>query len=241
MVFRKSRMFPLSDSDLNLIPSLQVSTNRHPIPLISEIRTMRISNRFEKHIVAAATVAMSAAAANAAVVTWNANLIIPNNIDGQYINVEAQTFGSAAGLVFGWDINPYGTSTTSMSWFAAAAPSGCVTGLGQGGINSGVASLSNLTFVSAASTFGNTGSSVSNGGWVLNAANAFGFRFTAADNLTHYGYGIMTVGATMGVRTLTSVSYESVAATGIRVVIPAPGALALLGVAGLAGGRRRRS
>jgi MYXO-CTERM domain-containing protein len=77
---------------------------------------------------------------------------------------------------------------------------------------------------------------------VLNAANAFGFRFTAADGLTHYGYGIMTVGATMGVRTLTSVSYESVAATGITVVnVPAPGALALLGVAGLAGGRRRRS
>ena len=25
MVFRKSRMFPLSDSDLNVIPSLQVS------------------------------------------------------------------------------------------------------------------------------------------------------------------------------------------------------------------------
>jgi len=75
---------------------------------------------------------------------------------------------------------------------------------------------------------------------VLNAANAFGFRFTAADGLTHYGYGIMTVGATMGVRTLTSVSYESVAATGIAVVAaPAPGALAVLGLAGFASRRRR--
>jgi MYXO-CTERM domain-containing protein len=203
---------------------------------------MRISNRFEKHIVAAATVAMSAAAANAAIVTWNANLVIPNNIDGQYINVETQVYGSAAGLAAGWDLNPYGTSTTTMSWFAAAAPSGCVTGLGTGGTITGVANLSNGTLVSAASTFGNTASGVANGGWALNAANAFGFRFTAADGLTHYGYGIMTVGATMGVRTLTSVSYESVAATGITVVaVPAPGALALLGVAGLAGGRRRRS
>jgi uncharacterized protein (TIGR03382 family) len=203
---------------------------------------MRISNRFEKHIVAAATVAMSAAAANAAIVTWNANLVIPNNIDGQYINVQAQTYGSAAGLVSGWDINPYGTSTTSMSWFAAAAPSGCVTGLGQGGTTTGVANLSNGTLVSAASTFGNTASSVTAGGWVLNAANYFGFRFLAAAGTTHYGYGVMTVGANMGVRTLTSVSFESVAATGISVVhIPAPGALALLGVAGLAGSRRRRN
>ena len=203
---------------------------------------MRISNRFEKHIVAAATVAMSAAAANAAIVTWNANLIIPNTIDGLYINVETQVYGSAAGLAAGWDLNPYGTSTTTMSWFAAAAPSGCVTGLGTGGTITGVANLSNGTLVSAASTFGNTASGVANGGWVLNGANYFGFRFNAADGLTHYGYGIMTVGATMGVRTLTSVFFESVAATGITVVaVPAPGALALLGVAGLAGGRRRRS
>ena len=237
MVFRKSRMFPLSDSDLNVIPSLEVPTTRHPFPLISEIRTMRISNRFEKHIVAAATVAMTAAAANAALVTWNANLLIPNNIDGQYINVETQTAASAAGLVAGWDLNPYGTSTTAMSWFAAAAPSGCVTGLGQGGLTSAVASLSGGTVVSSASSFGNTASSVTAGGWMLNSANYFGFRFLGADAGTHYGWGIMTVGATMGVRTLTSVTFETTA--GASVTVPAPGALALLGLAGFASRRRR--
>ncbi len=238
MVFRKSRMFPLSDSDLNVIPSLEVPTTRHPFPLISEIRTMRISNRFEKHIVAAATVAMTAAAANAGLVTWNANLVIPNNIDGQYINVETQTFGSAAGDVAGWDLNPYGTSTTAMSWFAAAAPSGCVMGLGQGGTTTAVASLSGGTLVSSASTFGNTASSVTAGGWMLNAANYFGFRFVGADAGTHYGWGIMTVGATMGARTLTSVTFETTAGASV-VVAPAPGALALLGLAGFAARRRR--
>ena len=237
MVFRKSRMFPLSDSDLNVIPSLEVPTTRHPFPLISEIRTMRISNRFEKHIVAAATVAMTAAAANAGLVTWNANLVIPNNIDGQYINVETRTAASAAGLVAGWDLNPYGTSTTAMSWFAAAAPSGCVMGLGQGGVTAAVASLSGGTLVGVASTFGNTASSVTAGGWVLNAANYFGFRFVGADAGTHYGWGIMTVGATMGVRTLTSVTFETTA--GASVTVPAPGALALLGLAGFASRRRR--
>ena len=238
MVFRKSRMFPLSDSDLNVIPSLEVPTTRHPFPLISEIRTMRISNRFEKHIVAAATVAMTAAAANAGLVTWNANLVIPNNIDGQYINVETQTFGSAAGDVAGWDLNPYGTSTTAMSWFAAAAPSGCVMGLGQGGTTTAVASLSGGTLVSSASTFGNTASSVTAGGWMLNAANYFGFRFLGADAGTHYGWGIMTVGATMGARTLTSVTFETTAGASVTVA-PAPGALALLGLAGFAARRRR--
>ena len=199
---------------------------------------MRISNRFEKHIVAAATVAMTAAAANAALVTWNANLVIPNNIDGQYINVETQTAGSAAGNVAGWDLNPYGTSTTAMSWFAAAAPSGCVMGLGQGGTTIAVASLSAGTLVSSASSFGNTASSVTAGGWMLNSANYFGFRFLGADAGTHYGWGIMTVGATMGVRTLTSVTLETTAGASVTVA-PAPGALALLGLAGIAARRRR--
>ena len=197
-----------------------------------------LSNRLVKHFGAAAAAATLVGAANAAIVTWNANLVIPNNIDGQYINVETQVAGSAAGLVAGWDLNPYGTSTTAMSWFAAAAPSGCVMGLGQGGATSAVASLSAGALVSSASTFGNTASSVTAGGWMLNAANYFGFRFLGADALTHYGFGKMTVGATMGVRTLNFVSFESTAGASINV-IPAPGAIALLGLAGLVGRRRR--
>jgi MYXO-CTERM domain-containing protein len=208
-----------------------------PFPFLENLD---MNSKIMKHMAAAAAAAAVAGAANAAIVTWNSNLVIPNNIDGQYINVETQVYGSAAGLVAGWDLNPYGTSTTTMSWFAAAAPSGCVTGLGSGGTIVGVANLVNGTVVGSASTFGNTASGVANGGWKLNQANYFGFRFTAADGLTHYGYGVMTVGATMGVRTLTSVHFESTAATGITVVaVPAPGALALLGLAGLAGRRRR--
>ena len=199
-----------------------------------------MNSKMMKHMAAAAAAATLVGAANAALVTWNANLVIPNNIDGQYINVETQTAGSAAGNVAGWDLNPYGTSTTAMSWFAAAAPSGCVMGLGQGGTTSAVASLSAGTLVGAASTFGNTASSVTAGGWLLNSANFFGFRFLGGDGLTHYGFGKMTIGATMGVRTLNFVSYESVGATGITIpAVPAPGAIALLGLAGLAGRRRR--
>ena len=196
------------------------------------------SNRLAAHFAVAAVATVVAGAAQAAIVHWDANLVIPNNIDGQYINVETQTFGSAAGLVAGWDLNPYGTSTTAMSWFAAAAPSGCVMGLGQGGLTSAVASLSAGTLVSSASTFGNTASSVTAGGWVLNANNYFGFRFLGADALTHYGWGVFSVGATMGVRTLVSVEFESTAGASVTVA-PAPGAIALLGLAGLAGRRRR--
>ena len=174
------------------------------------------TNRLHKHLaLAAVATAAVVTTSNADVVTWNANLVIPNNIDGQYINVETQTAGSAAGLVAGWDLNPYGTSTTAMSWFAAAAPSGCVMGLGQGGTTSAVASLTGGTVVSSTSTFANTACSVTAGGWKLNQANYFGFRFLGGDGLTHYGFGVMTIGATMGVRTLNSLSYETVAGLAI--------------------------
>ena len=199
-----------------------------------------MNSKMIMHMAAAAAAAAVVGAANAAVVTWNCNLVVPNNIDGQYINVETQVAGSAAGLVAGWDLNPYGTSTTAMSWFAAAAPSGCVMGLGQGGTTTAVASLSAGTLVGAASTFGNTASSVTAGGWLLNSANFFGFRFLGGDGLTHYGFGKMTIGATMGVRTLNYVSFQTTAGLGITIpAIPAPGALALLGLAGFATRRRR--
>ena len=174
--------------------------------------------RLSKHFLACAaalTTVASVGTANAGVITWNLNQVVPNNIDGLYVNVELQTTGSAASQVAGWDINPYGTSTLAMSWFAALAPSGCVTGLGQGGTTTAVASLTAGTVVSGASTYGNTASTVTAGGWVLNAPNYFGFRFTASDGLTHYGFGVMTIGATMGVRTLTSLSYETVAGVAI--------------------------
>ena len=198
-----------------------------------------LSNRLVKHFGAAAAAATLVGAANAAIVTWNCNLVVPNNIDGLYLNVETQVYGTIASIVPGWDLNPYGTSTTSMSWFPpTAAPSGCVTGLGQGGTTVAVASLSAGTVVDAASTFGNTASSTSAGGWMLNAANYFGFRFVTADGLTHYGCGKMTMGSSMGARTLDFVCYESTANAGITV-IPAPGAIALLGLVGLTGRRRR--
>jgi len=184
--------------------------------------------------------------ATANVLVHNWNIVIPNNIDGLYLNVETHASGTTAGSALGWDLNPYGTSTTTMSWFGAAAPSGNVTGLGQGGTSVAVASLSVGYVVSSASTFGNTASSVAAGGWKLNSDNYFGFRFKAADNLTHYGYGLMTIGATMGVRTLQSIGYESIAATSVTIPngsVPEPeetAAVFAAGAVGLAAYRRLR-
>ena len=200
-----------------------------------------LSNRLAKHFAAAAAASVVAGAANAAIVHWaDANLVIPANIDGLYINVETRTSGSAGSVVAGWDINPY--SATSLTWFNA-------TGTGMlryPGVTTG--SAGNLTIGTAVNATGSYGSGAvtvgsAAGNWVLNASNYFGFRFTAADGLTHYGWGRMDVGAAITTRTLVEVAYDDVAGTAINVgdngTVPAPGAIALIGLAGLAGRRRR--
>ena len=198
---------------------------------------MRISNRLEKHLAVALTAAAGiAASSNAAIVAWeNCNLVIPATIDGLYINVETRVSGSAGSVVAGWDINPY--SATSLTWFNA-------TGTGMmrfPGVTTGSAgSLAIGTVVGAAGSYGSGAVTVGTapGNWQLNAINYFGFRFNNGAGALRYGFGVMQVGADAATRTLLSVSYEDSGAS--ITVVPAPGALALLGVAGLAGARRRR-
>ena len=197
-----------------------------------------LSNRLAKHFGAAAAAAVVVGSANAAIVHWaNANLVIPATIDGLYINVETRASGSAGSVVAGWDNNPY--SATSLTWFNA-------TGTGMmryPGVTTGSAgNLAAGTVVGGTGSFGSGAVVVGSaaGNWQLNAVNTFGFRFVAADGLTHYGYGLMSVGSAITTRTITDIFYEDVAATAITVAgVPAPGAIALLGLAGLAGRRRR--
>jgi hypothetical protein len=193
--------------------------------------------KLELHFAATAALCL-AGAAGADVVAWeNCNLVIPNNIDGLYINVETRATGSAGSVTAGWDINPY--SATSLTWFNA-------TGTGMmryPGVTSGSAgNLAQGTVIGASGSFGSGAVVVGSaaGNWVLNSVNVFGFRFIAADGLTHYGYGTFQIGSSISGadRTITNLYYESTAGVSITVV-PAPGALALLSVAGLASRRRR--
>jgi MYXO-CTERM domain-containing protein len=204
---------------------------------------MRISNRLEKHAVAASMIALgAAAAANAAIVRWDVNLAIPANFDGLYFNIATQTSAASASGFAGWDINPYGA--TSLNFFASSAAPNPATTYVRTQASGGPSSLAGGTVISAASAFANSTTSVisatgvGSNGWAINATNYFGFRFyNETTGAINYGYGAMQVGATAATRTLLFVEYgdagESV------TVVPAPGAIALLGLAGFAGRRRR--
>ncbi|MFM7808088.1 MAG: hypothetical protein ACKPEA_09190, partial [Planctomycetota bacterium] len=75
--------------------------------------------KLEMHFAAAAALC-AAGAANAAIVTWNINALIPNNADGLYINIATQTTGTTGTGTPGWDINPYGSNTTGLAFFGSA-------------------------------------------------------------------------------------------------------------------------
>ena len=207
---------------------------------------MSISSRLSHHLVLASAVAASVTAVSEGAVTrWNCNLVIPNTTGGLYLNID--TRASAASSMTGWDLQ-LASQTPSAGTLSAfgAVGAGFMRAPGTNGLYFG--GLSGGTAVNTASTYTQGGmwdaafespTMKMPGAWKLNSGNSFGFKFLANDGLLHFGYGYMTVGATSAVRTLNYIEWESTANAGI-VVAPAPGALAVVALAGVGRGRRRR-
>ena len=203
------------------------------------------SNRLNKHfaVCAAAVATAVVGSANAAVVySGVVNISIPANIDGSYINVETGQYSVTGGGegVPGWDINPYGSSTTAVSLYAATG-TGYMRNPGAG-TSTGRTNLAEGTNIGATSFFyGSSTATIGTlvGQWSANANGIFGFKFLAADGLTHYGWARMSIGANAASRTIVDYGFESTAGAAIAAGAPAPGAVALLGLAGLMTRRRR--
>jgi len=207
-----------------------------------------LSNRLAKHFGAAAAAAVVVGSANAAIVySGVVNFACAIDIDGTYINVETAqlTNGPGAGVP-GWDVNPYRSGTGSgMNFFSP-------TGGGMVSAAAGVGSALNLaagTLIGSTSNFSSSTATIAFGAaagqWQYGADNLVGFRFVSAVGTTHYGWMRFLMGAqpatgNLVTRTVVDFAYESDAGASIGAgAVPAPGAIALLGLAGLAGRRRR--
>jgi len=178
-----------------------------------------LATRLARHfsagaVIAAASPFIAADHASAAVQYTAVSWVVPANIDGLYINVETLATGSAGSVVAGWDINPY--SATSLTWFNA-------TGTGMlryPGLTTGSAgNLAIGTIVGPTGSYGSGAVTVGSaaGNWQVNSLNRFGFRFVAADGLTHYGWGTMVVGAAITTRTITELAWETSGGVAITV------------------------
>lgn len=198
-----------------------------------------ISNRLQLHLAAAAAVAagLAGSSADAQIVHFaNQNRIINSDFNGLYLNVLTGAYNTTGGagstVTGGWHINPYGSTT--LDWWQSTT--NAVSYVQSAG------ALSNLaagTAIGASSTFGTAPLSTN---LTLNGTSLVGFRFNVG-TATHYGWFRIALAGTFGgqPRSIVEWAYNSTAGQSINAgAIPAPGALALLGLAGLAGSRRRR-
>lgn len=200
----------------------------------------RLDKHFTACVAAAAGAAAIGATADAAIVYSGVlNIVVPTtNVDGIYMNVETGQWANLPGSnVPGWDINPYGTSTTTISFWGTA-------GQGNGyvrGATSGVGSLAAGTLIGGASIFLTSGSHTTSGGgaWTLNANHLVGFKFLNGANQLRYGWFKMSVGANYGVRSIVEYAYDDTGAGITAGTVPGPAGLAVLAL-GAVGIRSRR-
>ena len=189
---------------------------------------------------AAAASSAIVSSVDAAVVNWNLNLDIPATSQGLFLNIELQLVSTSADTNAGWDLNPngangllFGGTTAHGTWMMVDPATGWDS---ASSFNPGVVVGSGYLF--QALPGGNVIFGNGPGLWKENANNIFGFRFLNSQNQVRYGYGVMYIGATALERRLVSLSYET---SGLSIVaVPAPGAVALAALAGLAGGQSRR-
>jgi MYXO-CTERM domain-containing protein len=205
---------------------------------------MILSNKLNKYVAALAVAGVGAVAqsANAAVVlSGPININIPVTTAGVYLNVVTGVSSTSPVSAPGWDVNPWGS--TSLGLFSPAAP------VGGAYVNTAPSISANLApgaNIDGTALFGSNSTTAagSQTQWNLNSSNNLvGFRFQneANGNQIHFGWMRLSLGATTGSpRAIVEYGYESVAGVAIQAGVPTPGAASLLGLAGLAGIRRRR-
>ena len=211
------------------------------------MQSTSLRGRLSRHLVAAAAVATTAGAASADIV-WSGivNLNIPSTTRGLYLNVLTGAYnfdGGAGSTVAGWDVNPWSAAT--LSFFNPANPTGGVY-VRDASTTVGVSNLGFGTVIGEGSTY-SSGGAQTTGAFAFNlnsSENLVGFRLFNEDAGTvHYGWMRIELSGTLNgqPRSVVEYAFESTAGASIAAgVVPAPGVLALLGLAGLAGSRRRR-
>ncbi len=167
---------------------------------------------------------------------------------GVFLNVVTGEVGTAFGGVPGFDVNLFGFGSTLTVSGPLVNGQQSPTG-GFARLNSGL----NIANLSGGVLIGNlpnmfwqtvnagvSTSSPAGAPFLLNSTDNYaGFRFlNEATGQVHYGYLRLSIGSTLATRSIIEYAYEDVA--GASILVPTPGAAAVLGLGGLLAARRRR-
>jgi hypothetical protein len=172
--------------------------------------------------------------AQAAIVTFNVPIPVPNNTDGIYINFLNGVSSTPASNP-GWDFNPYNQTTFLTFFWPTAAGTGGVatTTLGP------YLDLPVGTVVSSGSTFSKSVAQTAGTPFLTAGTHILGFSFfNETTSALNYGYLRMTNGGTTGFpATITSWSFENTGAAitvAPAVAVPEASTAAMLSLGALA-------
>ena len=180
-----------------------------------------------KLFAAAAAAFLMTTSAQAAVVTFNTSIAVPNTIDGVYINfVTGATGFSDANPPAGWDLNVFSAATNSKLAFFWQVPNGGVA-------NSALIyqDLAPGAVVSSSSIFTSGGHDFNGQAFLGAGDHVLGFRFAnEGAGAFNYGYLNITSGGGTGFpATITGWSYEDTgAAITVASAVPEPATWAMM-------------
>jgi hypothetical protein len=197
---------------------------------------------FASRVVAASVAASSLAFSSDAGVVFGslqASINIPVTSSGLYLNVQTGQASYSESAVPGWDVNISGANGMNF--------------ISPGGYN--FVRLNSAASTAGPSSLGDgfvVGPQLTGAQWIAGgAANGFslqssnnvvGFRFAGSDGATRYGWLRISVGQSLTGTDRRVVEYAFEATPGQLIVVPAPGAIALIAVSGATLlGRRRRA
>lgn len=188
-----------------------------------------------------ASLSAAASIAHGSVIVVPVNLAIPVTPAGLYINISTGVSSTTASGAPGWDINVGGTHTLNL-----VSPGGYnFVRLNLAPMSAGPSNVGDGFRISNMMPSASWIAGGSSDGFINNSsANYVGFQFVGNDSLTHFGWMQFSIGASVtgSDRKIVSYSYNtesSMTPGGNSIVVPAPGALALLALAGFASRRRR--
>jgi hypothetical protein len=157
--------------------------------------------------------------------------------------IDLDTFTtSTTGNFTGWDISLTGTNPNFLTVNSQSLSNNFFVGIAA--TPPTINRLDPGFVIGAASGYGGIGggtmgSSFNMASFVPNSENLVGFRRVVSGQ-TLYGWLSVSLGDNFLTRRLTGIAYENSGASIEAGAIPAPGALALLGLSGVLAGRRRR-